>query len=101
MKQWGKNPDPRLALQDRWVSVAFRVAIGFVFVYAGFAKAAAPAEEFAAVIEAYYLLPQDWVLPFAQVLPWLEMIFGVYLIAGYRTRLSAAAIAAMLGMFVF
>lgn len=88
-------------LPDGWVSVALRVLIGCVFVYAGFQKAAAPAEEFAAVVEAYYLLPPDWVLPFAQILPWLELIFGVYLIAGYKTRISSAAIAAMLASFVF
>ena len=86
--------------QDRWLSVCLRILIGLIFVYAGFGKASAPAEEFAAVIEAYYLLPPDWTLPFAQVLPWLELIFGVYLIAGYWTRLSAAAVAAMLAMFV-
>ena len=94
------KPAASASAPDGWVAVALRVIIGAVFLYAGFQKAAAPAAEFAAVVEAYYLLPYDWVMPFAQTLPWIELIFGAYLIAGYRTRLSAAAIGAMLAMFV-
>ena len=86
---------------DRWLSVAARLLVGGVFVYAGLGKASAPAEEFAAVIEAYAILPPDWTLPFAQALPWLELIFGAYLIAGLWTRWAAVAVGTMSGMFVF
>ena len=80
-----------------------RVLVGLAFVVAGFQKASAPAQEFAAVMEAYYIpgLPESWLLPLAQVMPWAEIVFGVWLAAGYRTRLSAGALVGMLAAFEF
>lgn len=87
-----------------WLPLVLRLIIGGVFIFSGFQKASSPAEEFAAIIQAYYIppsiLPPDWILPFAQVLPWIELIFGVFLIAGYLRRLSARVLACMLAMFV-
>jgi len=95
-----KDNAPPQPVPDRWLSVALRFLIGTVFLYAGFHKASAPAQEFAAVIEAYAILPPDWALPFAQILPWVEIIFGVYLVAGYWTRRSAWVMSALLVLFI-
>ena len=81
-------------------ALGFRLLIGVVFVYSGFGKASAPAQEFAAVISAYGLLPPNMQLPVAQILPWIELIFGVFLIAGYWTRLSARVVVCLLGAFI-
>src|SRR5258708_28943132 len=63
--------------QNPWPALGCRLLIGGIFIYSGFENASAPAEEFAAVIQAYYILPPDWTLPFAQIAPWIELILGV------------------------
>lgn len=84
------------------LAVAARLAVGIVFVVSGFPKVVAPAEEFAAVIEAYFIpgLTPAAMLWTARVLPWVEVIVGVWLATGYRVRLSAAAALGMLGVFL-
>jgi len=85
-------PWPALAL-------AARFALAALFLASGLHKTAAPAEEFTAVIEAYQVLPGDVLLPFAHLVPFAELLLAFALAAGYLTRLSAAATAAMSLMF--
>lgn len=89
---------------DRWAAaaVAARVVVGLAFVLSGFPKAVAPAEEFAAVIEAYYIpgLTEANILALARALPWVEVLLGACLLAGYRARLCAAAALAVLSAFL-
>lgn len=59
-----------------------------------------PAEEFAAVIETYQALPPGWIPSLAAGLPWVELLTGLFLLAGHRTRAAAAAAAAMLAAFI-
>lgn len=82
-------------------ALAARVLVGFALVFSGALKAAAPAEEFAIVIENYRLLPDDMTLTFAALMPWLEVFGGLALTLGFYTRLAAAAAMAMLGSFIF
>jgi uncharacterized membrane protein YphA (DoxX/SURF4 family) len=73
-------------------SLAFilRIILGGVFIVAGFQHAVSPAQEFAAVIEAYSILPPSYILLFATILPWVELFVGIFVAAGYHTRFSAA-----------
>ena len=84
-----------------WIAFAGRLIAGAVFIFSGFLKAVQPAEEFAAVLEAYYILPRPWLMPFAQTLPWVQLIFGGFLLAGYWTRAAAAVIGGMLVSFLW
>jgi uncharacterized membrane protein YphA (DoxX/SURF4 family) len=77
-----------------------RVLVGAVLLSAGFLKAIAPPAEFAAAIEAYKLLPAAGLLPFATVLPWIEMWVGVFLIAGFEIRPAATAAGALFALFL-
>ncbi|OGS41024.1 MAG: hypothetical protein A3J82_08160 [Elusimicrobia bacterium RIFOXYA2_FULL_69_6] len=87
---------------DAWLGLAARVVLGLVFVAAGTLKAAAPAEEFALVIETYGLVTsRDLILVMAAFLPWLEVVFGYALVFGFLTRLSAAVIGGMSVSFAF
>jgi uncharacterized membrane protein YphA (DoxX/SURF4 family) len=95
-----KSQLPPESSADLWLSLLGRFLIGGIFIYSGFQKASAPAAEFAAVVEAYGILPPDWTLTFAQILPWIELIFGVFLVAGYWTRWSARVLAGLLGLFI-
>jgi uncharacterized membrane protein YphA (DoxX/SURF4 family) len=85
-------PWPALAL-------AARFALAAILLASGLHKTAAPAEEFAAVIDAYQILPADILLPFAYLVPFAELGLAFGLIAGYLTRACAAGVGAMSVMF--
>ena len=66
----------------------------------GIHKSFAAPEEFAAVIEKYYLLPTSYLLPAAQLLPAVEVLLGAALLLGWRVRLSATAAMSVFGVFL-
>lgn len=75
------------------MSISFRpllqrlleVLFGGLFIYAGYLKAF-HVEEFANAILAYRLVPEILVGGVAAVLPWLELIPGVFLVLGFKPR---------------
>jgi uncharacterized membrane protein YphA (DoxX/SURF4 family) len=71
-----------------------RLALGGLLLVTGALKVAHP-ESLAAAIAGYRLLPQALVLPIAVALPYLELIFGIYLVLGLFTRIAAVVTAAM------
>ncbi len=80
------------------LGLAVRVYLGGVFIYASMYKINYPAE-FAESIAAYQLVP-FWALnPMALLMPWLELIGGVLLVLGVRTRAAAVTIGGMLAVF--
>ena len=82
------------------VSLAARLVVGAVLVYAGASKAAAPAEEFALVIANYDVVSPSFALPMAGLLPWLELLVGWALILGVQTKTAATVASAMFGAFL-
>jgi uncharacterized membrane protein YphA (DoxX/SURF4 family) len=75
--------------------VALRVFVGLVLTFAGFSKLMEPYENFRGMINEYGVVPYAWSAPLAQGLPWLELIFGVFMLAGYMPRLAAAGAAGL------
>lgn len=93
------SPEPETPRPD-WAASAARVLVGAVLLTAGLMKASAPAEEFAAVIEAYHLpIPPQLTLKAAVALPWALLLGGLAMVAGYLCR--AACLAAMSLLLVF
>jgi uncharacterized membrane protein YphA (DoxX/SURF4 family) len=88
----------RAIATSRWLALAFRLYLGGLFVYASAYKIQYPAE-FSEVIASYQLVPHFLVNPFAVLLPWLELITGVLLIAGIRSKSATVLIGLMLLMF--
>jgi len=86
-------------LRNRWVSIVVRIALGAIFIYSAWPKIADP-PAFAQMLSNYRLLPDALVNPAALVLPWLEMVAGICLVAGLIRRGAALWIAAMLGLFI-
>ncbi|MDD5628572.1 MAG: DoxX family membrane protein [Elusimicrobia bacterium] len=85
---------------DPWLGLSARVILALVFIISGTLKAAAPAEEFALVIENYGLLTsRDLIMIAAAFLPWFEVVFGFALLFGFLTRAAAAAIGGMVLVF--
>jgi uncharacterized membrane protein YphA (DoxX/SURF4 family) len=76
-----------------------RLLVGGIFLVASVPKIHSPGA-FADAVRAFHLLPPSLVLPFAFLLPWLELLVAVYLITGFMSRLGALGSIVLLGMFV-
>ena len=82
-------------------ALAARVIVGFMLIYSGLEKAAAPVEEFMVVISGYQILPEPHVRLFAHLLPWTELIAGSFFLLGLWTRAAAVVCAGMSLSFFF
>ena len=89
----------RQLLENRWLSIAIRLVLGALFIYSAWPKIADP-PGFAQMLSNYRLLPDAWVNPMALVLPWLEMVAGISLVAGIMRRGAALWIAVLLVVFI-
>jgi putative oxidoreductase len=78
-------------LTHPYVALLFRLCIGGIFIYASMYKINYPAE-FAEAIANYQIVPYWSVNVLAVVLPWVELVSGVLLIAGIRSRAAASVI---------
>jgi uncharacterized membrane protein YphA (DoxX/SURF4 family) len=74
-------------MMDRIVFV-LRLALGGVFLAAGGLKVG-HADVFASEIAGFQLLPHALIAPLALLLPFLELMIGVYLVLGLFTRFAA------------
>ena len=81
------------------VTLALRVLLGAVFLYAAYTKLRQSWLLFALSIDSYQLLPEWAVFALARTLPALELVLGVLLIAGVWLRYLSVAAAAILGLF--
>lgn len=90
---------PIAALVTHPVSVlAMRVTVGGLFVAASLYKINYPGE-FAESLAAYQLAPHGAVNGLAVAIPWTELVAGVLLVLGVRTKAAAAVIGALLVLF--
>jgi putative oxidoreductase len=79
--------------------LVLRLVLGAVFLYAAWTKLRASPLIFAMSVDSYQLLPEWGVLAVAYTLPWLELLIGVLLLAGFWLRSVAAAASGILVMF--
>lgn len=79
-----------------------RLALGALFIYAGFTKLY-PREHrflFELAVSAYQILPVWGVIVVARTLPWLEVVLGVLLLVGWKLRYTSTLGALLLGSFM-
>jgi len=86
-------------LRHPGAALASRVIVGGFFIVAGAAKLYQPAGLFANQIKSFGILPGGWEPPLAAILPWLELVAGVFLFAGLMSRRAAVLIGLQLALF--
>jgi putative oxidoreductase len=86
-------------IRNRPLLLLFRVVLGGLFIYAGVVKIVDPLG-FAQDIRNYRLVGQSLSFIVAIVLPWLEVLAGVFLIAGIWERGAALVITGLLVFFI-
>jgi putative oxidoreductase len=91
-----KTPQTRTS---HYITLAFRVVLGCMFLYTGVVHAFDP-KGFADAVANYRILPAVLVNPFAAALPFVEMITGMALILGILIPGSSLIIAGLLFVFV-
>jgi len=64
---------------------ASRIALSVIFFYTGYIKLESPLQ-FAAVLSGYQLFPDWLIIPLMDYFPWLEIVLGVLLLFGWKTR---------------
>lgn len=82
-----------------WISTVARIVVGGVLVVAGALKVADPQASVTAV-RAYELLPDGAATVVGWGLPFVEILLGVLLVAGYAVRPAALATGVLLVVFV-
>lgn len=78
--------------------VLCRFILGGLFIYAGIHKVADP-HGFARIVYNYQLLPDTLVTTLAVVMPWVEIMAGLFLVAGIFKRTSAVVLSSLLLVF--
>jgi uncharacterized membrane protein YphA (DoxX/SURF4 family) len=87
----------------RWQGHAYlallaRLYLAYVFLLACYHKILDPGA-FALDIATYQILPLSLINLMAIILPWIELVAGVLLLVGFRTRAAALLISGMMLMF--
>src|SRR4051812_17586096 len=85
-------------IQNRML-FAGRLLVGVVFIFSGLSKLVYPIEYFEIAIGFYDVIPFRFTHSIALILPWVELIFGFYVLLGYWVRGSAGILACLTGFF--
>jgi uncharacterized membrane protein YphA (DoxX/SURF4 family) len=75
MSLWNK-----LAGSD-YLALSVRIFVGAIFIYASIDKISNPAQ-FARIVYNYHLVPTELINLFALLLPWIELMAGIFIIIG-------------------
>ncbi|MBZ0273605.1 DoxX family membrane protein [bacterium] len=88
----------RRVLENPYLLLVLRAGLGVMFVVASVDKIAEP-DKFAIAVDNYHIVPNALVNLFALALPWIELVIGVFLVAGVMTQASALLSAILCFMF--
>lgn len=84
--------------EDGVLGLAARLILGVIFIYASIDKIVHPAA-FANDIYNYRILPEALINLTAMVLPWLELILGIFLVVGLFREGSVSMVTLLLLVF--
>lgn len=112
MNSSSTNSNSTIQSESKWKSLLFnpvlfnaiRILMGVVFMYASYDKILHP-EAFAKAVFNYQILPDTAVNIAALVLPWLELLIGLSLVAGIclegSTVISTSLMMIFMGALIF
>jgi len=80
----------------QWVS---RIILGGIFIWASIDKLAHPAA-FADIIWNYKILPEAFIYITAVTMPWMEIVAGICVLAGFMKRAGAVILGGLLMLFI-
>ena len=86
-------------LSNKYLLLLFRLIVGFVFIYAGILKISDPSG-FSDAINNYDLVPLISVNFFAIILPWIELVAGLFLLFGVFVKENSFIISVLLIVFI-
>ena len=105
-KKKKKLHEKRLATLNQKESVPFhpliaiRVFVGSIFILSGFIKLVEPLPNFIAIIDSFEFISHELGKKGAHVLPWVELVLGVHLVAGLWLRPVLISLWFMLSGFI-
>ena len=76
----------------RLTAPLLRIVVAAVFILSGVTKLVQPYQNFLSVIQSYQVLSGWGAVAAARTVPWIEFIFGVFLLLGLWLRLSITAL---------
>ena len=89
----------RKILNNEYLQLIARLIIGFIFIFAAIGKIADP-NLFVKDISNYRIIWEPLLNIMALVMPWLELLVGVFLIFGVRLKSSATIAGILLLIFI-
>lgn len=95
----GKGELIKAFWDNPYTAAAFRLFLGVSFIVASMTKIPYPAE-FAENVAGFQMAPIWGVNLMGVIMPWAELVSGLFLILGIRTRSAATIIGALLVMFI-
>ncbi|PIW64123.1 MAG: hypothetical protein COW13_01230 [Candidatus Omnitrophica bacterium CG12_big_fil_rev_8_21_14_0_65_50_5] len=84
----------------KYFFVILRIFIGLVFLVSGFEKSVSPYQNFLYALQGYQFLPSFLEIAVAKIVPWIELLIGVFLVLGLWTRQALFAAAVMFTGFI-
>jgi len=85
-------------LENRWFLLTLRLALGGLFLYAGTTKVINP-QPFADSISTFEILPPQLINIVALGLPPLEILLGLMLMSGWKSRAASLAVVRLAVVF--
>lgn len=95
----GRRMKIKKLITHPYTALIGRILLGAIFIYAGSGKILNP-EQFAQAVINYRLVPLARVNLFAIVLPWLELVSGIFLLVGLFSRGSIIIITLLMALFL-
>ena len=83
---------------SEYLALVLRFFLGYYFIYTSMDKITNPAQ-FAVLIENYRFFPYLLIQVAAVIVPWMELVCGLFLIIGLRTKGAAVLIILLLFSF--